>query len=45
MYRFLHRHLTPLAADMVMALWYAVLIVLVMYCSLEPQATLQYLRL
>ena len=45
MYRFLHRHLNPLAADVVTALWYAALIVMVMYCALEPQATLQYLRL
>ena len=42
MYRFLRSHLPPLAADLVMASWLFLLILAVVYCSLEPQAEFKY---
>lgn len=45
MYPFLRRYLPPMIADILMALWYAVLLYLTLYCAFEPQAEFNYLRL
>ena len=45
MYEFLTSHLPIPIADAVMALWYALLIVLIFYAAFEPQAEFNYLFL
>jgi hypothetical protein len=45
MYGFLKRYLTGPAADVLMALWYVLLILAVLYCAFEPQAEFRYLML
>jgi hypothetical protein len=45
MYGFLKRYLPGPAADVLMALWYALLILAVLYCAVEPQAEFRYLLL
>jgi hypothetical protein len=44
-YRLFKRYLPGLAADVLMALWYVVLILAVLYCAFEPQAEFRYLIL
>jgi len=45
MYGFLQRSLPGLMADILMALWYVLLILAVLYCASEPQAEFRYLML
>ena len=45
MYGFLKRHLPGPLADILMAMWYALLILAVLYCVFEPQADFRYLVL
>lgn len=45
MYRILRLYLPAMAADSLMALFYAVLILAIIYCAFEPQATFTYLNL
>lgn len=45
MYGFLTRHLPSSIAEVLMAVWYVLLILLVLYCAFEPQAEFQYLTL
>ncbi len=45
MYGFLKRHLPGPVADVLMALWYVLLILAVLYCAFEPQAEFRYLML
>jgi hypothetical protein len=45
MYGFLKRHLPRLMADVLMAVWYVLLILAVLYCAFEPRAEFQYLML
>ena len=45
MYGFLQRYLPDLMADILMALWYVLLILAVLYCASEPQAEFLYLML
>lgn len=45
MYPLLRRYLPRVAADILIALWYAVLVYLTLYCAFEPQAEFNYLRL
>ena len=45
MYGFLKRYLPDLMADILMALWYVLLILGVLYCASEPQAEFRYLML
>jgi hypothetical protein len=45
MYGFLKRYLPGPAADVLTALWYALLILAVLYCAFEPQAEFRYLML
>jgi hypothetical protein len=45
MYGFLKSHLPGPVADILMALWYALLILAVLYCVCEPQADFRYLVL
>jgi hypothetical protein len=45
MYRFLQSHLPPRVADLAMAVWYGVLIFLVLLCAVAPRGTFSYLRL
>ena len=43
MYQFLRRHLGSPAAHVLTAIWYAVLVILTLYCAFEPQAEFTYL--
>jgi hypothetical protein len=43
MYGFLRRYFPGVAADILMALWYVLLILAVLYCAFEPQAEFRYL--
>jgi hypothetical protein len=45
MYGFLKRYLPSPLADVLMAMWYVLLILAVLYCSFEPRAEFQYLML
>jgi hypothetical protein len=45
MYGFLRRYLPGAVADVLMALWYVLLVLAVLYCAFEPQAEFQYLML
>ena len=45
MYSFLKRYLPSPMADVLMALWYVVLILAVLYCASAPQAEFRYLML
>jgi hypothetical protein len=45
MYGFVKRRLGRLAADILLPVWYAALILATGYCAFEPQATFSYLRL
>jgi hypothetical protein len=45
MYGFFKRYLPDPAADVLMALWYVLLILAVLYCAFEPQAEFRYLML
>ena len=45
MYGFLKRYLPDPVADVLMALWYVLLILAVLYCVFEPQAEFRYLML
>jgi hypothetical protein len=45
MFALLSKRLPPRAAEWLTALWYAVLLLLVLYCAAEPQAEFTYLRL
>jgi hypothetical protein len=45
MYQFLQRHLPPRVADVAIAVWYGVLIFLVLLCAVAPRGTFSYLRL
>jgi hypothetical protein len=45
MYGFLKQYLPGLMADVVMALWYVLLILAVLLCASEPQADFRYLML
>jgi hypothetical protein len=45
MYGFLKRNLPGPVADVLMALWYVLLILVVLYCVFEPQAEFRYLML
>ena len=45
MYGFLKRRLPTPLADVLMAVWYVLLILAVLYCAFEPQAEFQYLML
>ncbi len=45
MYGFLKRHLPGPLADILMAMWYALLILAVLYGVFEPQADFRYLVL
>ena len=45
MYGFLKRHLPRLTADVLMAVWYVLLILAVLYCAFEPRVEFQYLML
>ena len=45
MYAFLKRYLPGPVADVLMALWYALLTLAVLYCVFEPQAEFRYLML
>ena len=45
MYGFFKRYLPGPAADVLMALWYVLLILAVLYCTFEPQAEFRYLML
>ena len=45
MYGFLKRYLPGPMADVLMALWYVLLILTVLYCASEPQAEFRYLML
>jgi hypothetical protein len=44
-YGFLKHYLPGLLADVLMAVWYVLLILAVLYCAFEPQAEFQYLML
>jgi hypothetical protein len=44
-YGLLKRHLPSPMADVLMAVWYVLLILAVLYCAFEPQAEFQYLML
>ena len=45
MYGWLKQHLPGLLADILMAMWYVLLILTVLYCAFEPQAEFRYLML
>jgi hypothetical protein len=45
MYGFLRAALPRALADWLMAVWYAILILLVLYCAFEPNAEFNYLML
>jgi hypothetical protein len=45
MYGFLKHYLPGSVADVLMALWYALLVLVVLYCAFEPQAEFRYLLL
>jgi hypothetical protein len=45
MYGLLKRYLPGPAVDVLMALWYVLLILAVLYCAFEPQEQFQYLML
>ena len=45
MYGFFKRYLPGPAADVLMALWYVLLILAVLYCAFEPQAEFRYVKL
>jgi hypothetical protein len=45
MYAFLRRRLSAGPATVVVGLWYALLIVLVLWSVVEPQAEFRYLKL
>jgi hypothetical protein len=45
MYRFLQRNFRPRVANVLMALWYALLVIAVLYCAFEPQTEFTYLLL
>lgn len=45
MYASLRRYLPQIAADLLMALFYALLILTIIYCAFEPQAKFTYLNL
>lgn len=45
MYGFLKRYLPGPMADVLMAIWYELLILAVLYCASEPQAEFRYLML
>lgn len=45
MYAYLRARLGPRPAHVLTALWYAVLLILVLYCAFEPQAEFTYLML
>lgn len=45
MYGFLKRYLPGPAADVLMALWYVLVILAVLCCVFEPQAEFRYLML
>jgi hypothetical protein len=45
MYCFLKRHFPGFMADVLMAVWYVLMILAVLYCAFEPQAEFQYLML
>jgi hypothetical protein len=44
-YAFLERFLPRVVADWLVASWYAILVVLVLYCAFEPHAEFNYLTL
>ena len=44
MYAFLLRYLPPAAAEITAAVLYSLMILAILYCSLEPQAEFNYLR-
>ena len=45
MYAFLLKHLPHRIADVAIAVWYGVLIALVLVCAVAPRGTFTYLRL
>lgn len=45
MYDWLERRLPPHAAAILLGVWYAILVVLVLYSAFEPQATFRYIML
>ncbi|MCP8941011.1 hypothetical protein NK718_21005 [Alsobacter sp. SYSU M60028] len=45
MYDFLLRHLQPRWAGVAMAIWYGVLIALVLICAVAPRGAFTYMRL
>ena len=45
MYGVLRKHFRPGVANVVTALWYALLALLVLYCAFEPQTEFTYLFL
>jgi hypothetical protein len=45
MYGLLKRYLPSLVADVLMALWYVLLLLATLYCAFEPQAEFRYLML
>ena len=45
MYGFLKGYVPGPVADVLMALWYVLLILVVLYCAFEPQAAFRYLLL
>jgi hypothetical protein len=44
MYAFLLRYLPPVAAEIAAAMLYSLMILAILYCSLEPQAEFNYLQ-
>jgi hypothetical protein len=44
MYDILLRHLPPVAANIAAAVLYSLMILAILYCSLEPQAEFNYLQ-
>lgn len=45
MYRFLRRKFRPSVANVLIAFWYALLVILVLYCAFEPRTEFTYLAL
>jgi hypothetical protein len=45
MYGFFKRYFHGPMADVLMAVWYVLLILAVLYCAFEPQTEFQYLML
>lgn len=44
-YAFVRRYVPPLAANILVGAWYALLICLALFFSLEPQAEFRYMNL